>query len=101
MRPGSIKARVLGKGGFGPEAGPKSIWQWLTGHAFTWQFTLQFTLVFALLSLVLVSLTGLGLSSYLPAPSRGVRSMMRSSRPRSTSLDSSWFTYRPNRLSHP
>ena len=64
MRPGSIKAWVLRKGGFGLGAGPKSIWQWLTSHAFVWQFTLQFTVVFALLSLVLVSLTGLGLSSY-------------------------------------
>ncbi|UCH85961.1 MAG: HD-GYP domain-containing protein [Dehalococcoidia bacterium] len=65
MRPGSIKARVLGKKGFGLGAGSKSIWQWLTSHAFVWQFTLQFTLVFALLSVVLVSLTGFGLSSYL------------------------------------
>ena len=65
MRPGSIKARILGKDGFGPGVGPKSVWQWLTGPAFVWQFTLQFTLVFALLSLVLVSLTGFGLSSYL------------------------------------
>jgi len=65
MTPGSIKAWVLGKGGLGPGAGLKSIWRWLTGYAFVWQFTLQFTLIFALLSLVLVSLTGFGLSSYL------------------------------------
>ncbi len=65
MRPGSIKARVLGREDFGPGAGLKTIWRWLTGYAFVWQFTLQFTLVFALLSLVLVGLTGLGLSSYL------------------------------------
>jgi HD-GYP domain-containing protein (c-di-GMP phosphodiesterase class II) len=45
--------------------GIRSVWQWVTGYAFVWQFTLQFTLVFALLSLVLVSLTGLGLSHYL------------------------------------
>jgi len=65
MRPGSIKARVLGQDGFGSGAGPKSVWRWLTDRAFVWQFTLQFTLVFALLSVVLVSLTGLGLSTYL------------------------------------
>jgi len=46
-------------------AGIRGVWRWLTGYAFAWQFTLQFTLVFALLSLVLVSLTGLGLSTYL------------------------------------
>jgi HD-GYP domain-containing protein (c-di-GMP phosphodiesterase class II) len=45
--------------------GIRGVWRWVTGYAFAWQFTLQFTLVFALISLVLVSLTGLGLSSYL------------------------------------
>jgi HD-GYP domain-containing protein (c-di-GMP phosphodiesterase class II) len=65
MTPGSIKVWVLGKGGLGPGAGLKSIWRSLTGYALIWQFTLQFTLVFALLSLVLVSLTGFGLSHYL------------------------------------
>jgi HD-GYP domain-containing protein (c-di-GMP phosphodiesterase class II) len=65
MRPGSVKAWVVGKDGFGPGAGISSVWRWLTGYAFAWQFTLQFTVVFALLSLVLVSLTGLGLSTYL------------------------------------
>ncbi len=65
MKPESIKAWVLGKESFGLGAGLKSIWRWLTGYAFIWQFTLQFTLVFALLSLVLVGLTGLGLSQYL------------------------------------
>jgi HD-GYP domain-containing protein (c-di-GMP phosphodiesterase class II) len=65
MRRGSIKTRALAKDDFGPGAGPASIWQRLTDHAFVWQFTLQFTLVFALLSLVLVSLTGFGLSRYL------------------------------------
>jgi hypothetical protein len=71
MSPGSIKARVLRKIGFRLRAGPKGIWQWLTGHAFAWQFTLQFTLVFALLSLVLVSLTGFGLSRYLADSIKG------------------------------
>lgn len=65
MRPGSIKARVLGREGFGPGARLKSIWRWLTGYAFRWQFTLQFTLVFALLSLMVAALTGFGLSGYL------------------------------------
>jgi HD-GYP domain-containing protein (c-di-GMP phosphodiesterase class II) len=46
-------------------AGIRGVWRWVTGYAFTWQFTVQFTLVFALFSLVLVSLTGFGLSSYL------------------------------------
>lgn len=41
------------------------MWRWLTDHAFACQFTLQFTLAFALLSLVLVALTGFGLSRYL------------------------------------
>jgi len=46
-------------------AGLSAVWRWLTGYAFIWQFTLQFTLVFALLALLLVGLTGVGLSSYL------------------------------------
>jgi hypothetical protein len=45
--------------------GIRGVWRWVAGYAFAWQFTLQFILVFALLSLVLVSLTGLGLSHYL------------------------------------
>jgi HD-GYP domain-containing protein (c-di-GMP phosphodiesterase class II) len=61
MRRGSIKARVLGKEGLVPAAGLRTIWLWLTGRAFIWQFTL----VFALFSLVLVGLTGLVLSLYL------------------------------------
>jgi len=61
MRPGSIKARVLGKEGLVPVAGLRTIWQWLTGRAFIWQFTV----VFALFSLVLVGLTGFFLSLYL------------------------------------
>jgi HD-GYP domain-containing protein (c-di-GMP phosphodiesterase class II) len=46
-------------------AGLTAVWRWLRRYAFTWQFTRQFTLVFALVSLVLVSLTGFGLSRYL------------------------------------
>jgi len=65
MRPGSIKAWVPGEEGSGLGAGLKSIWRRLTSYAFMWQFTLQFTLVFALLSLLLVGLTGFGLSLYL------------------------------------
>jgi len=65
MRSGSIKVWGPEKGGLAPGAGLKRIWRWLTDHAFTWQFTLQFTLVFALVSLVLVGLTGFGLSRYL------------------------------------
>jgi putative nucleotidyltransferase with HDIG domain len=65
MKSGSIKAWVPGNESPGSGAGLKDIWRRLTGYAFMWQFTLQFTLVFALLSLVLVGLTGLGLSLYL------------------------------------
>jgi HD-GYP domain-containing protein (c-di-GMP phosphodiesterase class II) len=66
MRPRSIiKAGAPGEENPDPGAGLKSVWRWLTGHAFTWQFTLQFTLVFGLLSLLLVGLTGFGLSLYL------------------------------------
>jgi len=65
MRPGSIKAWAPGEEGSGLGAGLNSIWRRLTGYAFMWQFTLQFTLVFAVLSLVLVALTGFGLSRYL------------------------------------
>jgi HD-GYP domain-containing protein (c-di-GMP phosphodiesterase class II) len=61
MRPRSIKARVLGKESLVPVAGLRTIWQWLTGRAFIWQFTL----VFAVFSLVLVGFTGLFLSIYL------------------------------------
>jgi hypothetical protein len=65
MRPGSIKAWVLGEERSGSGTGLKSIWRRLTGYAFVWQFTLQFTVVFALLALLLVGLTGFGLSLYL------------------------------------
>ena len=51
-------------------AGIRGVWRWVTGYAFTWQFTVQFTLVFALFSLVLVSLTGFGLSSYLASSTK-------------------------------
>jgi HD-GYP domain-containing protein (c-di-GMP phosphodiesterase class II) len=55
------KPWMLGKGGFCPGSGLKSTWRWLTAYTFIWQFTL----VFALLSLLLMGLTGFGLSRYL------------------------------------
>ena len=61
MRPRSIKAWVSANEGLVPAGGLRSIWQWLTGRAFIWQFTL----VFALFSMLLVGLTGLVLSLYL------------------------------------
>ena len=70
MRSGSIKVWGPEKGPFAPGAALRNIWRWLTDHAFTWQFTLQFTLVFALVSLVLVGLTGFGLSRYLAHSSK-------------------------------
>jgi hypothetical protein len=61
MRSRSIKALVSGREGLVPAGGLRTIWQWLTGRAFIWQFTV----VFALFSLVLVGFTGLVLSLYL------------------------------------
>jgi putative nucleotidyltransferase with HDIG domain len=61
MRPDSIKAWVLKRKRSGLVAGLRKIQLWLTGYVFIWQFTL----VFAVLSLLLVGLTGLGLSFYL------------------------------------
>jgi hypothetical protein len=56
-----IAGRSVISGGLGVGASLGSLWQRLTGYAQFWQFTV----LFAVVSLILVSVTGFGLSRYL------------------------------------
>lgn len=56
-----IAGRTIIRGGLAIGAKLGSPWRWLTGHPQLWQFTV----LFAVASLILVSVTGFGLSRYL------------------------------------